>query len=58
MAEMISLTAADGFKLAGWRAAPAGKPIGGIVFFGNKNEVRLDLKNRPHTYASKRLIFN
>ena len=31
MGKMIELTAADGHKLAAYRAEPAGKPRGGIV---------------------------
>jgi carboxymethylenebutenolidase len=31
MGEMIELTAADGHRLAAWKAAPQGKPRGGLV---------------------------
>jgi carboxymethylenebutenolidase len=31
MGEMVTLTADDGFKLSAYRAAPAGKPRGGLV---------------------------
>src|SRR5215470_2878857 len=40
----ITLTAADGFKLGGWRADPESKPKGGLVviqeIFGVNNHVR------------------
>jgi carboxymethylenebutenolidase len=40
----ITLTAADGFKLGGWRADPQGKPRGGLVviqeIFGVNHHVR------------------
>jgi carboxymethylenebutenolidase len=44
MGEWIDLTAADGFKAKAWRAAPAGKPKGGIVviqeIFGVNHHIR------------------
>ena len=44
MAKMIELTAADGHKLAAYKAEPAGKPRGGIVviqeIFGVNSHIR------------------
>lgn len=44
MAEFIELTAADGHKLAAWRAVPLGKPRGGVVviqeIFGVNSHIR------------------
>ena len=44
MGTNITLTAADGFKLGGWRADPVGKPKGGLVviqeIFGVNSHVR------------------
>src|ERR1700759_64988 len=41
----VTLTAADSFKLGGYRADPAGKPKGGIVviqeIFGVNNSIRM-----------------
>jgi len=44
MGQMIELTAADGFRLAAWRADPAGTPRGGLVvvqeIFGVNGHIR------------------
>jgi len=44
MGEMITLTAADGFQLAAYKAEPAGQPRGGVVviqeIFGVNDHVR------------------
>ena len=44
MGKQIELTASDGHRLGGWRAEPAGAPIGAIVviqeIFGVNNHIR------------------
>jgi carboxymethylenebutenolidase len=44
MGEFIKLTASDGVEISGWRAAPAGKPRGGVVvvqeIFGVNHHIR------------------
>ena len=53
MAEMIKLTASDGFKLAAWRAAPAGKPIGGMVVLQEIFGVNDHMKKVTERFAAQ-----
>ncbi|HKX37700.1 MAG TPA: dienelactone hydrolase family protein [Burkholderiales bacterium] len=52
MGKMIELTAADGHKLAAYRAEPAGKPRGGIVVIQEIFGVNSHVKSVADGYAA------
>lgn len=52
MGKMIDLTASDGFKLAGYRADPAGKPRAGIVLVQEIFGVNSHIKGVADGYAA------
>lgn len=52
MGKMIELTAADGHKLAAYRAEPAGKPRGGIVVIQEIFGVNSHIKSVADGYAA------
>ena len=52
MGKMIELTAADGHKLAAYRAEPAGKPRGGIVVIQEIFGVNSHIKEVADGYAA------
>jgi carboxymethylenebutenolidase len=52
MGKMIELTAADGHKLAAYRADPAGKPRGGIVVIQEIFGVNSHIKSVADGYAA------
>jgi len=52
MGETIELTAADGFKLAAYRAEPAGTPCGGLVVIQEIFGVNSHIRNVCDGYAS------
>ena len=52
MGKMIELTAADGHKLAAYRAEPAGKPRGGVVVIQEIFGVNSHIKSVADGYAA------
>ena len=53
MGEMVSLTAEDGHKFAGYRAAPKGAPKGGLVIIPEIFGVNHPIRNVTDSFAAE-----
>jgi len=56
MGEMITLTAEDGHKLAGYRATPSGKPRGGLVVIQEIFGVNSHIKSVTDGFAAEEYL--
>jgi len=56
MGEMLTLTSDDGFKLGAYRAAPAGKPRGGVVIIQEIFGVNSHIKQVTDSYAKEGFV--